>query len=134
SIHSQFKRAIERKNLMGAEMLLREMGSITLDEARARAGGVDRGYARRPGGVGRAAAARAAGADGRRSAADLAGLHGAATPMTPGDRVGIRRFLVACGRLAPCPRTTSEMKLPLGTTWRTGTGGRGRSSSRRLSF
>jgi hypothetical protein len=33
STHSQFKRAIERKNLMGAEMLLREMGSVSLGEA-----------------------------------------------------------------------------------------------------
>jgi hypothetical protein len=29
----QYRRAIERKNLMGAEMLLREMGSVSLDEA-----------------------------------------------------------------------------------------------------
>jgi hypothetical protein len=29
----QYRRAIERKNLMGAEMALREMGSVTLDEA-----------------------------------------------------------------------------------------------------
>jgi hypothetical protein len=29
---AQYRRAIERKNLMGAEMLLREMGSVTLEE------------------------------------------------------------------------------------------------------
>jgi hypothetical protein len=29
----QYRRAIELKNLMGAEMLLREMGAVTLDEA-----------------------------------------------------------------------------------------------------
>jgi hypothetical protein len=33
SLHSQYRRAVERKNLMGAEMLLREMGSATLEEA-----------------------------------------------------------------------------------------------------
>jgi hypothetical protein len=33
SLHSQYRRAIEHKNLMGAEMLLREMGFVTLDEA-----------------------------------------------------------------------------------------------------
>jgi hypothetical protein len=30
---ARYRRAIERKNLMGAEMLLRDMGSVTLDEA-----------------------------------------------------------------------------------------------------
>jgi hypothetical protein len=30
---TQYRRAIVRKNLMGAEMLLREMGAVTLDEA-----------------------------------------------------------------------------------------------------
>jgi hypothetical protein len=29
----RYRRAIEHKNLMGAEMLLRQMGSVTLDEA-----------------------------------------------------------------------------------------------------
>jgi hypothetical protein len=33
SLQAQYRRAIEHKNLMGAEMLLREMGSVTLDEA-----------------------------------------------------------------------------------------------------
>ena len=33
SLHSQYRRAVERKNLMGAETLLREMGSATLEEA-----------------------------------------------------------------------------------------------------
>jgi hypothetical protein len=33
SLQSQYHRAIERRNLMGAEMLLREMGSVSLDEA-----------------------------------------------------------------------------------------------------
>jgi hypothetical protein len=33
SLRSQYRRAVERKNLMGAEMLLREMGSATLEEA-----------------------------------------------------------------------------------------------------
>jgi hypothetical protein len=33
SLHSQFKRAVEHKNLMDGEMLLREMGTVTLDEA-----------------------------------------------------------------------------------------------------
>jgi hypothetical protein len=30
---TQYRRAIERKNLMGAEMLLREMGFVSLEEA-----------------------------------------------------------------------------------------------------
>jgi hypothetical protein len=33
SLQSQYRRAIERKNLMGAEMALREMGAIELLEA-----------------------------------------------------------------------------------------------------
>jgi hypothetical protein len=33
SARTQFRRALERKNLMSAEMLLREMGAVTLEEA-----------------------------------------------------------------------------------------------------
>jgi hypothetical protein len=33
SLHSQYRRAIERKNLMAAEMALREMGAVDLLEA-----------------------------------------------------------------------------------------------------
>ena len=33
SARTQYRRAIERRNLMGAEMALREMGSVTLLEA-----------------------------------------------------------------------------------------------------
>lgn len=33
SARTQYRRAIERRNLMGAEMALREIGSVTLLEA-----------------------------------------------------------------------------------------------------
>ena len=33
SAYTRFRRAIERKNLMGAEMTLREIGTVSLDDA-----------------------------------------------------------------------------------------------------